>query len=72
MSKNRNYDLYLLTYIDVPWQDDPQREHPDKREFFYDVYRKELEGKPVIDIRGDRDQRRAIAVEAINKLLSGA
>ena len=23
----RHYDLYLLTYIDVPWEDDPQREH---------------------------------------------
>jgi NadR type nicotinamide-nucleotide adenylyltransferase len=72
MSKNRNYDLYLLTYIDVPWQDDPQREHPDKRQHFYEIYRKELEGKPVVDIRGDREQRRAIAVEAIDKLLSGA
>ena len=33
--KKRKYDLYLLTYIDVPWADDPQREHPHLRDFFY-------------------------------------
>ena len=25
---SRKYDLYLLSYIDGPWQFDPQREHP--------------------------------------------
>ena len=25
---SRKYDLYLLTYVDIPWQEDPLREHP--------------------------------------------
>ena len=34
----RKYDLHLLTYVDIPWQDDPQREHPDKRDQLYQIY----------------------------------
>lgn len=67
--EKRQYDLFLLTYIDVPWQDDPQREHPDKRDHFFEVFRKELSGKPVVEIRGNREQRRATAIEAIDNLL---
>src|SRR5690606_35150104 len=39
--EKRSYDLYLLTNIDIPWQDDPQREHPQQREELYDIYLKE-------------------------------
>ena len=41
--KDRFYDLHLLTYIDLPWQDDPQREHPTLRQYFFDVYKNELD-----------------------------
>lgn len=41
--KNRHYDHYLLMYIDNPWEEDPQRNFPHKREHFFDVYKKELE-----------------------------
>jgi NadR type nicotinamide-nucleotide adenylyltransferase len=66
------YDLYLLTYIDVPWEDDPQREHPDKRDHFWQIYKKEVEqsGVPVVEIGGDRDQRRAKAIAAVDTLLA--
>ena len=66
------YDLYLLTYIDVPWEDDPQREHPDKREHFWQLYKKEVEdsGVPFVQIGGNRDQRKAAAIAAIDKLLA--
>ena len=40
--KQRAYHLYLLTDIDVPWQPDPQREHPHLREHFKHVYQQEL------------------------------
>ena len=30
--ESRKCDLYLLTYIDIPWAYDPLREHPDQRE----------------------------------------
>jgi NadR type nicotinamide-nucleotide adenylyltransferase len=69
--KNRSYDLYLLTYIDIPWEDDPQREHPDKRNELYDIYHNELKNQPVpfVEIKGDRETRRKTAIEAINTIL---
>jgi nicotinamide riboside kinase len=38
----RKYDLYLLPDIDLPWQPDPLREHPNQREFFLNWYVREL------------------------------
>jgi len=68
----RTYDLYLLTYVDIPWQNDPQREHPDKREELYQIYLKEMRSQntPFIEIRGEREQRRQTAVNAIQNLLT--
>lgn len=65
----RKYDLYLLTYIDVPWAEDPQREHPDKREHFWKIYQEEVRatGVPFVEINGDRETRRKKALEAIAK-----
>ena len=36
------YDLYLLMNIDLPWQEDPLRDFPDKREYFMEVWHTEL------------------------------
>ena len=68
--KSRSYDLYLLTYIDIPWEDDPQREHPDKRDELYQIYLKEMRNQPVpfVEIKGDRDARRQRAIQAIEEL----
>ncbi|MFC4211925.1 AAA family ATPase [Pedobacter lithocola] len=38
----RPYDLYLLMDIDLPWQDDPLRDFPNQREYFMEVWHKEL------------------------------
>lgn len=67
----RKYDLYLLTFIDVPWEDDPQREHPDKRYQLYEAYLNEMKNQPVpfVEIKGEREQRRNIAIEAVEKHL---
>jgi len=64
------YDLHLLTYVDIPWENDPQREHPDEREELYQIYRNELTQMkvPFIEVRGERAQRRDTAVKALNKL----
>ncbi len=69
--ETRKYDLYLLCYIDVPWENDPQREHPDKREHFWNIHKTEIAktGVPVVEIRGDREARRQKSIEAINSLL---
>lgn len=40
--ERRKYDLFLLCSIDIPWENDPQREHPHQRQFLFDLYYKEL------------------------------
>lgn len=69
---NRTYDLYLLTYIDIPWQEDPQREHPDKREELWKIYKDEIQksGVPFVEIKGEREERRKIAIAAIDQLIN--
>jgi NadR type nicotinamide-nucleotide adenylyltransferase len=68
--KTRHYDLYLLCYIDVPWVDDPQREHPDKREHFWQLFKNEVisTAVPFVEIGGTWEQRQQKAVEAITRL----
>lgn len=69
----RQYDGYLLTYIDVPWVDDPQREHPrpEERVYFYNIYRDIVinTGAPWADIRGGQEERLETAIAAVNKML---
>ena len=67
----RHYDLLLLTNIDIPWEEDPQREHPDKREYFWNIYKKEAAASkiPTLEISGPRAERQAKAVEAVKKIL---
>jgi NadR type nicotinamide-nucleotide adenylyltransferase len=68
----RKYDLYLLTYVDIPWEKDPLREHPDKRQELYDLYLNEMRNQtvPFVEIKGEREQRQKTAVDAIEKLLT--
>ena len=65
----RKYDLYLLTNIDIPWEDDPLREHssPELRNYFYNQYKDIVmnSGVPWIDISGDHEERVRSAVAAI-------
>ncbi len=69
--RSRKYDLHLLTSVDVPWVEDPQREHPDKREFLYGLYKTDLIKSNVnfVEIRGLGELRRKTAVHAIAKML---
>jgi NadR type nicotinamide-nucleotide adenylyltransferase len=65
--KQRHYNLYLLCNTDIPWQPDPQREHPHLREELFAIYKTEL-GKqpaPYSIITGLGDARLKNAVEAI-------
>jgi len=68
------YDLYLLTYIDTPWMDDPQREHPaiEERRYFYHQYRDIVQqsGVPWIDIRGGEEERLAQALAGIRQFVN--
>jgi NadR type nicotinamide-nucleotide adenylyltransferase len=70
--QSRPYDLYLLTYVDIPWEEDPLREHPHKREILYDIYLKEMRNQsvPFVEIKGDRETRKKLAVQSVEQLLT--
>ncbi len=57
----RRYDLYLLTGIDLPWQPDPLREHPDEtmRQYFYNIYKHIVaqSGVPWFPVNGNESER---------------
>lgn len=67
----RHYDLYLLTYVDIPWEEDPQREHPARREELYQIYYQHMKAQhvPFVEIKGEREQRQSAAICAIDPLL---
>jgi NadR type nicotinamide-nucleotide adenylyltransferase len=70
--KQQDFDLYLLMQVDLPWEDDPQREHPHLRAYFYDWYKRELQlyGFPFAEIGGDQHHRIQHAVQAVEDFLS--
>lgn len=61
------YDLYLLCDVDLPWQYDPLREHPDQRQYLFDLYYNELKNRqyPFAVVRGTGPDRLANAVKII-------
>jgi len=65
------YDFYLLMDIDLPWQDDPLRDFPDKREYFMQVWHHELQALQANYkvISGLGTERMKNAVEAIASFL---
>lgn len=67
----RKYNLHLLTDIDIPWQADPLREHPNLRQELFDIYKKEIEalGANYTVISGTPDERMKRSIEAINSLI---
>jgi nicotinamide riboside kinase len=68
--KEQKYDLHLLADVDLPWEDDPLREHPDKRQELFALYKTELESTQTAFeiIRGDYASRRAAAVKAVAEM----
>lgn len=57
--KQNVYDKTLLMDIDLPWQDDPLREHPNQREEIKNLHLNELNNKNILFklIAGTGDQR---------------
>ncbi len=64
------YDLYLLCNIDLPWEYDPLRECPDRRQFLFDLFVHELEStaRPYRIISGTGIHRMNNAMNAIDQL----
>lgn len=71
--EKQHYDLYLLMGIDLPWEPDPQREHPHQRDYLYNLYFNELKTRnlPFVEIHGLGQERVASAIEAVENLLGG-
>jgi len=65
--EERPYDLYLLCYIDIPWENDPQREHPHMRERLFTLYYEELmeRGYPFGVVKGLGGDRKRNALGLI-------
>lgn len=66
------YDLYLLCNIDLPWQYDPLREHPHMRQYFFDLFKDELDSRhlPYAIISGTANERTTNAIKAIDSFFT--
>ncbi len=68
--QKRKYLYSLLPDIDLPWQPDPQREHPHLREYFFELYKKQLHeaGHPYSIISGAGNDRLQNAINVTDRL----
>jgi len=66
------YDLYFLTYIDVPWEKDDLRDKPLERERMFQYFKETLDryNRKYILLTGDKNTRLKTAIQHINKLLN--
>ncbi|MGI8950056.1 MAG: AAA family ATPase [Chitinophagaceae bacterium] len=67
---NREYDLYLLCNIDLPWIADELREYPaeEPRKELYNIYKDILinQNTPWVEISGNYEERLQKAIESVN------
>jgi NadR type nicotinamide-nucleotide adenylyltransferase len=69
--KNKPYDFYLLLDIDLPWQDDPLRDFPHKRQHFMQIWHQELKSLNAnYQVISGIETRLQNAITAINKFLN--
>ena len=64
------YDLFLLTYIDTPWEKDDLRDRPNDRRLLFSIFEAYLieNNFPYIIIKGTVEERLQTAVNAIENL----
>lgn len=66
-----HYDLYLLMDIDLPWQEDPLRDFPHKREHFMKVWKQELDALNAnYTVIGGLENRLDNAIAAVDQFIS--
>ncbi|MFA6058426.1 MAG: ATP-binding protein [Taibaiella sp.] len=69
----RHYDLYILTHIDMPWQEDPLREHPEPemRAHFFNIYNDIVQESnvPFVMVNGNEEERLQAAIKAMEIML---
>ncbi len=66
-----NYSIYLLTYIDIPWEADILRDRPNNRREMFRIFEAELNkhGFPYEILKGNEEERCNKAIEIIDALL---
>lgn len=66
------YDIYLLTYIDIPWEEDFLRDRPFNRKEIFDLFEDELrtQGFPYVIIKGTKEERLKKSIAVIDELLN--
>lgn len=70
---SRQYDLYLLCNVDLPWIKDELREYPDleTRNKLYHFYKDIMVNQPVpwVNISGGYEERLKIAINAVDRMI---
>lgn len=71
-AKVNQYDLYLLTHIDTPWEADDLRDKPEQRLEMFKAFENALikYKRPYVLLKGNKQKRLKRATEAIDKLLN--
>ena len=65
------YDLYFLTYIDSPWEEDDLRDKPNERELMFRAFENSLVkyNRPYVLLKGNKTERFKQAIKHIDLLL---
>lgn len=71
--RHNTCDLHLLMKPDIPYVEDPLRENPNRRDYFFRLFRENLEALhwPYLIIEGDLTSRVEKAKSAIDQLIHG-
>ncbi|UAM97537.1 ATP-binding protein [Polaribacter litorisediminis] len=71
-AQENTYDLYLLTYIDTPWEEDDLRDRPGQRLEMFHAFENALKkhNRPYLLLKDDKKVRLKTAIKAIDKIMS--
>lgn len=68
--EKNEYDLYLLTYIDIPWEMDNIRDRLGQRERMFNAFENALKksNRPYVTLKGDEETRLKRAIKVIDEV----
>ena len=71
-AEKNQYDIYLLTYIDIPWKLDNIRDRPGQRENMFNAFENALKksNRPYVTLKGDEETRLKRAIEVIDEVIA--
>lgn len=66
------YDMYFLTYIDIPWEADDLRDKPNERKEMFNFFEQTLikHNRPYTVLKGSSKKRLNHAIQIIDTLIS--